>query len=164
MRPTPDDYAEARKLLASVFDAPPAARLTAARYQHDHDDELGMYWYQGPPATASTARTTPTNHAVSSSTECSLDAAADDARDVALLIGELIAWERPRPRDQAYWNQTGRLVMEYFALQAGDSDSEILREGFIGWLKRSPAERRQYVNGDDMRRASVVDWYLRLVR
>jgi hypothetical protein len=43
-RPTPDDYAEARRLLASVLDAPPADRC-----HHDHDEELRCLSFNDPP-------------------------------------------------------------------------------------------------------------------
>jgi hypothetical protein len=45
MRPTPDDYAEARRLLApAVFGGTAADGLAADGHQHDHDEELGYYW------------------------------------------------------------------------------------------------------------------------
>jgi hypothetical protein len=55
-------------------------------------------------------------------------------------------------------------VLEYFELKAGTLDSEPLVAGFIGWLRRSPVEHSCYRNGDDMARAALVDWYLRVVR
>ena len=69
-----------------------------------------------------------------------------------------------RPRNEAYWDEAGDLLLDYFELQAGALDSETLVDGFVAWLKRSPAEYRQYVDGDDMTRATLVDWYLRVVR
>ena len=50
MRPTPDDYAEARRLLApAVFGGTAADGLAADGHQHDHDEELGYYWFNDPP-------------------------------------------------------------------------------------------------------------------
>ena len=69
----------------------------------------------------------------------------------------------PRARDQAYWVETGRLVMTYFELEAGARFSDALEEGFVVWLQRSPGERRTYEQGDDMQRAAQVDWFLRVV-
>ena len=87
----------------------------------------------------------------------------EDAADIARLTNELVRPARPC-RDQAYWNETASLVMEYFELKAGASYNETLHEGFVTWLKGSPAHRRQYLEGDDMRRAALVDWYLKVVR
>jgi hypothetical protein len=140
MRPTPDDYAEAWRLLApAAFGGTAAAGLTAG-YQHDHDVELGT-WDNHPSPNP------PAN-----------------TRNVA---GVSKAFDRPRhrrPRDEAYWNETARLLMDYFELQAGALYSETLYEGFVAWLERSPAEFRRYENGDDMTRAVLVDWFLRVVR
>jgi hypothetical protein len=63
-----------------------------------------------------------------------------------------------------YWVETANLVMEYFVLQAGPDYNETLRQGFVAWLKRSPGNRKQYREGSDMKRAALVDWFLRLVR
>jgi hypothetical protein len=68
-----------------------------------------------------------------------------------------------RPRDDAYWAETARLVKDYFELQAGARSSGTLLDGFFEWLERSPAEGRRYREGDDMARASLVDQYLRIV-
>jgi hypothetical protein len=43
--PTPDDLAAAQSLLASVHEWAAAGGLSAG-YQHDHDEELGRYWYE----------------------------------------------------------------------------------------------------------------------
>ena len=48
-------------------------------------------------------------------------------------------------------------VREYLVLQAGAGYYVTLRQGFIAWLKRLPGGRRQYVDGDDMTRAALVD-------
>jgi hypothetical protein len=69
-----------------------------------------------------------------------------------------------RPRDGSYWEETADLVLDYFELLAGPRDCEALFEGFLAWLKRSPGARKQYEDGDDMSRAALVDWYLRVVR
>lgn len=114
--PTRDDYAEARRLLAPVLEWTAVDGLTPAKYLHDHDEELGRYWFKDPP----------------------------------------------RPRDDAYWDETADLLLDYFELLAG-ADSERLVDAFLEWLKRSPGARRQYEEGDDMARAGLVDWYLRVV-
>jgi hypothetical protein len=131
----------------------------AQRYQHDFDEELGAFWFgssapQSPPTPASrtSRKVRPAPHAES------------DAEVVARLTNEVIRWERPRRRDRAYWEETGRLVMEYFELKAGAEYSVALHNGFIGWLKRSPSELALYENGDDMMRAALVDWFLTVVR
>jgi hypothetical protein len=87
-----------------------------------------------------------------------------NALDAAGATNALLNSLPARLCDWAYWAETGSLVMEYFRLQAGAAYSKTLRQGFITWLKRSPAERGQYVDGDDMRRAALVDWYLKVVR
>jgi hypothetical protein len=71
---------------------------------------------------------------------------------------------RPRrARDEAYCAGTGRLVMEYLELRADARFSDALEDGFVAWL-HSPGERRRYEQGDDMERAALVDWFLRVVR
>jgi hypothetical protein len=104
---------------------------------HDHDEELGMYWF-GDPAANSDAGAV------------SIDSLSDSTPQ--------------RLRSTAYWIETGRLLMEYLVLQAGSRDREMLRRGFIRWLRNSPVERRRYECGDDMTRAALVDWFLRVVR
>jgi len=128
MRPTPDDHAKARQLLwVRACDPIPDDERVAESYHHDHDEELGMYWYGHPTK--------------------------------ALL-------EHPvqKRRDLSYWLETGNLVRDYLILQAGAAYSETLHQGFVTWLQRSPAERRQYEEWDDMRRAALVDWYLNVMR
>jgi hypothetical protein len=85
---------------------------------HDHDQELGMYWYGDPLS------------------------------------------QPVRPRDTTYWIETGGLVREYLRLQAGSAYSDTLRQSFVNWLRRSPAERRAYLEGDDMQRAELVERFL----
>ena len=68
-----------------------------------------------------------------------------------------------RPRDDAYWAEIARLVMDYFELQAGARFSATLLDGFFKWLKSSPAEGQRYMEGDDMARARLVDLYLKIV-
>jgi hypothetical protein len=70
----------------------------------------------------------------------------------------------PRTHDAAYWLETGARVREYLSVRAGKGCSESLRQGFVTWLRRSPAERQQYEMGDDRKRAALVDWYLKVVR
>jgi hypothetical protein len=107
------------------------------RYQHDFDEELGMYWYADKPSPPQPAVTRPT---------------------------QVVSKPHARPRDQAYWDETGRLLIEYFELKVGVYASEALFEAFLGWLERSPAELRRFERGDDMKRAALVDWFLRVVR
>jgi hypothetical protein len=104
------------------------------RYQHDHDEELGAYWFGAPPPNAG-----------------GITASPIDALPAMLP-------------DPVYWMETGNLVREYLALQAGPDYSDTLRQGFVTWLKGSRAERQRYVDGDDMQRAALVDWYLKVVR
>jgi hypothetical protein len=121
MRFTPEDYADARTLIAQAFfGGADADGLSANRYQHDHDRELACEEFNEPPP-------------------------------------------RPTTRDLSYCLETGSLVREYLVLQAGAADADTLRQGFIAWLQRSPSERRQFEEGDDMKRASLVDWFLRVV-
>ena len=149
MRPAPDDYAEALRLLAPVFEGIATGRLAPSGYHHDHDEELGCHWFGDPP---------PNTRNVAGVTN-----ALRDRPVVPLTKG--FGRPRPRPaRDEAYWAETGRLVLDYFELQAGALYSATLAEGFIAWLERSPAEQRQYDDGDDMTRAALVDWFLRVVR
>jgi hypothetical protein len=72
----------------------------------------------------------------------------------------------PRPaRDNAYWDETADLVLEYLELLSGAAaaaDREPLLDGFIDWMKRSSRARAQYVEGDDMTRAALVERYLKL--
>ena len=110
-RPTPDDDAEARRLLASVLNAIPPDSC-----HHDHDEELKCFSFNDPPLSS-------------------------------------------KPRNLAYWLETGSLVREYLVLQAGADYSDALRQGFVAWLKRLPGGREQYVEGDDMARATLVDSY-----
>jgi hypothetical protein len=70
----------------------------------------------------------------------------------------------PRTHDAAYWLETGSRVRAYLTLQAGNDCGEAIREGFVTWLRRSPAERRLYELGDDRKRAALVAWYLKVVR
>ena len=133
MTTMPEDYADAQQLLAPFGEGPAFHGLPINKdrldkqYAHDHDEELGMYWYGNP------------------------------AR--ALL-------ERPlrKGADVQFWLETGNLVREYLILQAGAAYSDALDRGFVTWLQRSPAERRQYDNSDDMQRAALVDWYLKVAR
>lgn len=108
-----------------------------------------MYWYNDPH----------------SNSDAHPSAESGDARDVARSAKEPVEdRQRLRPRDEAYWDATLRVVMDYFELQAGAHCSETLEEGFIAWLERSPAELRRFEEGDDMRRAALVDWFLKVVR
>ena len=109
--------------------------FAAGPYHHDHDEELGCYWFNSPPPDVRTV------------------AGVAEAMDPA-----------PSRDDEAYWDETASLVMEYVELRASVYDAETLFDDFIDWLQRSPAEGRRYVEGDDMARAALVDWFLTLVQ
>jgi hypothetical protein len=126
-----NDYAEARKLLAPVWDG-----TASSGYHHDLDEELGCYWFNSPPPRI----------------------AHGDGWTA------LLDCVPSRLQSRAYWLETGTVVMDYFELQAGACYSETLRYRFIAWLERSPRERRQYEAGNDMTRAALVDWFLRVER
>jgi hypothetical protein len=128
------------------------------RYQHDHDEELGMYWFgalapQSPPIFAPKPALRLD----------SLTRVESDAEVIARLTNALVRSTRPRRRHQTYWKETGRLVLEYFELRAGADYSDELHDAFIDWLKRSPGEAALYHSGDDMTRADLVDWFLSVV-
>ena len=175
MRPTPYDFAAACRLLAPV-EWTGGGGLIAAPFLHDHDEELGMYWYQAeraqPSCPSPRQYPLPDRNVPSPPPSALRSTTLEDAREVIHLTRELrrsLGLEsrsvprRRRPRDDAYWEETARLVKDYFELLAG-VHSETLLEGFVAWLKRSPGECRQYKEGDDMSRAALVDWYLKLVR
>jgi hypothetical protein len=125
-------------------------------YQHDFDEELGCYWYGDPPSQPRPLEAH--RHRVGQS------------RRPIKRVPPRVRCAPPDPpplrraRNEAYWDEAGDLLLDYFELQAGALDSESLVDGFVAWLKRSPAEFRQYTDGDDMTRATLVDWYLRVVR
>src|SRR5256885_2317013 len=53
MRPTPDNHVTTRQLLwAPAWQAIHFDETVAYSYHHDHDEELGMYWYDKNPAKA----------------------------------------------------------------------------------------------------------------
>ena len=129
-----------RDLGPDLASSPPYAQMLAAMtsgYHHDHDEELGMYWYGATSRVALAAASAPRRP---------------------------IEPQRRRPRDDTYWDETWRLVLDYFDLKAGRNVSEVVEEGFIPWLLRSPAQLTYFAEGDDMRRAECVDWYLKIVR
>jgi hypothetical protein len=136
-------------------------------YHHDHDEELGMYWYGAsePPS-----KEQPTQ-AASPHTEPAPQAQSD-AGAVEQLIDGLRRWQRPdyigvsrfRGRDDAYWNETRSLVLDYLALQVNEEDFERYRFAFIAWLRASPDFLKAYRDGDDMARAALVDWFVKMVR
>jgi hypothetical protein len=158
MRASPNDYAQARRLLAPVFEAIAANSPVAGGYFHDHDEELGCYWYGDPPPNPR-----PDTREAAGLPKLSV---IDTKRSTPPVAPRSSGHpSRPRrARDEVYWAETGRLVLDYFELQAGALYSATLAEGFIAWLERSPAEQRQYDDGDDMSRAALVDWFLRVVR
>jgi hypothetical protein len=101
---------------------------------HDHDEELGMYWYDAVTGRALTDRSSP-RKAVTRKTA------------------------RPR-RDNAYWDETVRLVLDYLRLKAGSNASAGVVDGFVLWIALSPANLTAFGEGDDMCRAEIVDRYL----
>src|SRR4029077_11554318 len=53
MRPTSNDYGTARQLVwAPAWQAIDFDGRVAHSYHHDHDEELGMYWYDNPAKAA----------------------------------------------------------------------------------------------------------------
>jgi hypothetical protein len=135
------------------------------RYLHDHDEELGCYWFGDPPPSfAAKPKKLPDfvkRHVCFSPPP---NAATDRLHNLARLPKAARERPHPRPRDESYWNETARLVTEYFVLQAGAHYSDPLHEAFKAWLERTPAERSVYENGEDMARAAQVDWFLKVVR
>jgi hypothetical protein len=103
---------------------------------HDHDEELGMYWY--------------------SAREVPPPPAPIQPRRVKTATG--------RPRDKQYWEQTFDLTLEYLRLQAGTSSTPKLDEDFLRWLMQSPGEMHRFVLGDDTLRAEQADSFLKAVR
>lgn len=71
-------------------------------------------------------------------------------------IGEA---EGAKVRDVDYWQETGRLVGEYFVLRAGSHDPESVRR-FLLWLRNTPGGVTAYEDGDDTTRAALVDWFV----
>jgi hypothetical protein len=160
---------------------------------HDHDEELGEFWYSDPP---------PTFPKAPKAADMTAAVNADMPPDIPRLIAKLASTDPPpkqppvrqkpvdvsttikadrqqgeppppgesisavfrRHRDEAYWDEAGNLLLDYFELQAGTRYDETLVDGFIAWLRLSPARFRLYVEGDDMARAGLVDRYLRVVR
>jgi len=125
-------------------------------YQHDFDDELGCYWYGEPPPKP---RARKAQGPVVGPVKAPIKRGAQPARRAPAAPPPF-----RRVRDEAYWDEAGDLLLDYFELQAGALDSETLVDGFVAWLKSSPDEFSQYIDGDDMTRATLVDWYLRVVR
>jgi hypothetical protein len=84
-------------------------------FQHDHDEELGMYWYPDSGAAGSSAANRHTT----------------------------------KPSATASARHRGT--------------RETLLDGFASWLERSPGARLRYQRGNDVHRAMLVDWFLRVV-
>jgi hypothetical protein len=58
-------------------------------------------------------------------------------------------WSRlAQRRDNAYWHETAELLLDYF----------------VGWLNQSPDKWKQFEEGDDKTRATIVNQYLNGVR
>jgi hypothetical protein len=161
--PTPDDHDAARRLIASAFDWTAQGQCGVYGYQHDHDEEFAWLLVEDslskPPATARQSR----------------KAAPPVQKPEKMHIEQRHAPAPPtpapsdsehpgRPRDDAYWDETADLVLDYFELLAGPDDAARLVDGFIDCLKRSPGARRLYEEGDDMTRARLVEWFLKIMR
>jgi hypothetical protein len=167
--PAPDDFAAARKLIASAFESTAPDQFAGSGYQHDHDEEFAWLWLDGPasksPPTARQAAN-PTPLPVQKSERKHTERPLAPAAPVSPVPAPPTpAPPNPprsqRPRDDAYWDDTADLVLDYFELLAGP-DCGPLADGFVEWLKRSPDAHRRYVEGDDMDRASLVERYLKL--
>jgi len=155
VEPTPDYYAEARRVLAPLFKAIASNTLPSSGYLHDHDEELEYARSFEPDRRKAAVLAT-----ASANTQ-------SEWRSTRHLEPRRYSPEpvyRRHPQTEAYWTDTGALVMEYLRLQAGAQFSAALEEAFIAWVLRSPAEFLRYEQGDDMGRAAQVDWFLRVVR
>jgi len=99
---------------------------------HDHDEELGMYWYSED----------------------------GKARQEMLVQPRRVSVHHGPARDKKYWEQTFDLTLEYLRLQAATRTSTKLDEAFMRWLTRTPYEMRSFALGDDVARAEQVDRFL----
>ena len=99
---------------------------------HDHDEELGMYWYTD----------------------------ARKARQPGPIQPRRVGVREDPPRDKTYWEQTFDLTLEYLRLQAGARLTTMLDAAFIRWLMATPGEMQRFVLGDDIVRAGQVDLFL----
>ena len=92
---------------------------------------------------------------------------SEDDRDVNELIRKLRGWQGPgsagvsRSRDRAFWAEAAKLLSEYLELHVGADALEPHRDGFNAWVRSSPGALLEYLRGDDMARAALVDRYLR---
>jgi hypothetical protein len=102
---------------------------------HDHDEELGMYWYTDD----GTAR-----------------------QPVPIQPRRVSVWKNP-PRDKKYWEQTFDLTLEYLRLQSGARLTTMLDAQFIRWLMETPGEMQRFALGDDIVRAGQVNRFLEVV-
>ncbi len=108
---------------------------------HDHDDELGMYWYDAVTGRAIT------NHPAPRKTAAQRTVKPPERR-----------------HDNAYWDETVRLVLDYLRLKAGPNASATVVDGFVLWIAMSPANLAAFGEGDDMCRAEFVDRYLNVCK
>jgi hypothetical protein len=116
-------------------------------FHHDHDEELGMYWYDSPEKERLER---PFRHPrLVQLTQDRPDSENESLKRTLKKHTELY--------DLDYWLKTGNLVREYLKLRAG---SDTLRQDLIAWVQHSPERRYQYEKGDDERRAILVDWFL----
>jgi hypothetical protein len=156
MKHTPDDdYAEARRLLAPLFEAIAANMPPSLGYFHDHDEELEYAARKPDPDRWKAAGRVkaPTDRQTERVGTSGVAPTRSSPDPVPLRY----------PHDEAYWVETKGLVMEYLQLKAGADFSVTLEEAFITWVLRSPAEFRRYEQGDDILRAAQVDRFLRVV-
>src|SRR6266404_6295386 len=98
VEPAPDDYAEARRLLAPVFNAILAHTPSSTGYTHDHDEELEYAARHPDPARRKAA--SPTKALANTQPE---------RRGVLAVAPKRPPEIPPRPRrarDAAYWDET----------------------------------------------------------
>jgi hypothetical protein len=63
-------------------------------------------------------------------------------------------------RSEAFWNETGRVVMAYLRLRLGGQMNKIDPSDFVYWLARRDDKLDRYSLGSDMDRAELVDEWL----
>jgi hypothetical protein len=64
-------------------------------------------------------------------------------------------------RSEAFWNETGRVVMAYLKLRLGSQNmNKVDPTGFVYWLAHRDDKVERYSSGSDMDRAELVDEWL----